>query len=219
MLRRLAQYVFASLAVLAVHSTAHAIDASGRWQSDSGNTFIIPASRTEFELIKRPLKGKDELIQARWIEGMVGTQFTYLSNQQTCTATFNLRNPDSLHVVCGTAPANTWTRVAQAPRGRPGGLVGTWKSSSGNTFLVPEWSRTEFDIVVTHTDGKKEIYKAHWVEGLEGTQFTYGPAGSINTATRNGENQDQIRIVGPKGDVFIWQRVDTGMPAPRDDRQ
>jgi hypothetical protein len=196
------------LFVLAPKS-ASAASAAGTWKSTSGNTFVIPDSKTEFDVVRQGPDGARELMKARWVEGMTGTQFTYRSNGVTCTATFNQRDPDMLRVVCGNQQPSVWTRVAEQKTGR--GLVGTWYSTTGNMFTIPEKSRDEFDIVVKLTNGQKALYKARWVDGMVGTQFTYSaqPGQKPNTGTRNGENRDQIRIVDATGKVSIWYREGT----------
>jgi hypothetical protein len=202
-MRHVALVTISVLGLLAVTSRPAAAGAAGTWRSTTGNTFLIPDATSDFDLVKQGVDGSRELLRARWVEGMTGTQFTYLSNNVTCTATFNLRNPDSLRVVCGREAPSFWTRIVEARTGH--GLVGTWRSTSGNQFMIPEKTQNEFDIVMTRPDGRKELYRARWIDGMVGTQFVYG--NPPNTGTRNGEDRDQIRIVGADGVVTIWQRV------------
>jgi hypothetical protein len=204
-MRHLVLIAVTVIGLVALSASPAEAGAAGTWKSTTGNTFLIPDASGDFDIVKQGTDGSRELLRAKWVSGMTGTQFQYVSNKITCTATFNLKDPDMLRVVCGSDPASVWTRIVEARTGR--GLIGTWVSTSGNTFLIPEKSSNEFDIVITYTTGKKEILKARWIDGMVGTQFTYGnPA---NTGTRNGEDRDQIRVVGSKGEVTIWQRQGT----------
>ena len=84
--------------------------------------------------------------------------------------------------------------------------VGIWKSTSGNVFIIPN-NPKEFDIICKKTDGTKELLTAKWVEGLVGTQFTYGPV----TCTFNSKNPDSMRVEQPdkaNGKIVnFWVRV------------
>jgi hypothetical protein len=177
---------------------ASASGAVGTWQSDSGNTFVIPDSKTDFDLIMTMPDGRQTTFKAAWVQGMVGTQFVY--GNPRCTATINRRDTDVLHVVCGDDQSNTWVRVA-AQHDRPGGVVGSWHSTSGFHFAIPKFSRDVFDILMTAPNGTKSLMKGQWVEDLVGTQFIMGKY----TCTFNSQDPDEIRVVA-SDEKFIWQR-------------
>jgi hypothetical protein len=196
-MRSLLLAVFTFAAVVAAPRIASAAGAVGTWQSDSGNTFVIPDSRTDFDLIMTRPDGQQTVYRAAWVQGMVGTQFAY--GNPRCTATINRRDPDVIHVAC-PQQNTTWVRVAQQ-HGRPGGIVGTWHSTSGFHFAIPKFSRGEFDILMTAPNGVKTLMKGDWVEGMVGTQFIMGKY----TCTFNSQDPDEIRVVA-SDEKFIWQR-------------
>lgn len=80
--------------------------------------------------------------------------------------------------------------------------TGTWSSTSGNVFTIPLVSGASFPIILTDPTGKKGVFQASWVEGMSGTQFTYGP----NTCTFNRNDPDRIRVQGPSVSSF-WTRI------------
>ena len=90
---------------------AHAASAIGVWKSTSGNVFIIPNNPKEFEIICKKTDGTKEVLTGKWVEGLVGTQFTY----GTVTCTFNSKNPDAMRVEqpgkAGDKIVNFWVRV------------------------------------------------------------------------------------------------------------
>jgi hypothetical protein len=187
--------------VISATSTAFAGSASGTWKSSSGNTFIVPDSSTDFDLIVVLADGGKDVYSARWVEGMVGTQFVYgRTGVSPCTATFNRRDENRIRVACPDVEPTFWTRVA-TQHGRPGGIVGNWRSTSGFHFAIPKFSRDEFDILMTSPQGDKTLMKGVWVEGMVGTQFVMGKY----TCTFNSQDPDEVRVVA-SDEKFIWQR-------------
>jgi len=197
-MRSLLLALFTFAAVVAAPRLAAASGAVGTWQSDSGNTFVIPDSKTDFDLIMTRPDGQQTVYRAGWVQGMTGTQFRYGANP-TCTATINRRDPDVIHVSCPQQDS-TWVRIA-TQHGRPGGIVGTWHSTSGFHFAIPKFSRDEFDILMTAPNGTKTLMKGQWIEGMVGTQFIMGKY----TCTFNSQDPDEIRVVA-SDEKFIWQR-------------
>jgi hypothetical protein len=185
------------VAAIAAPGSASADGVVGTWQSDSGNRFVIPDSKTDFDLIMTRPDGGQEVYRAQWVRGMVGTQFMY---GRGCTATVNRRQPDVISVACTGQMTTTWGRVA-VQQGRPGGIVGTWHSTSGFHFAIPKFSRDAFDILMTAPNGQKTLMKGVWVDGMVGTQFVM----SKYTCTFNGNDPDEIHVVA-SDEKFIWQR-------------
>lgn len=193
--RHLVFTAICTLGLLALSRSASAASAVGTWQSDSGWVFVIPDSKTDFDLIAKKPDGSKELWKARWVEGMVGTQFMF----GQCTVTINARDNDRARVVCGDE-VNHWVRVNV--KQRLNSIVGNWKSSSGFRFAIPATSRDEFQIIMTDPKGVKTLVDARWVEGMRGTQFTWGSY----TCTRKADDPDTIRLVGDDG-VYVWTRM------------
>lgn len=71
-----------------------AASAVGVWKSTSGNSFTIPASQTDFDIVCKNQKGEKSLLQGKWSQGKVGHQFTYGNGNVICT--FDVKNPDTL---------------------------------------------------------------------------------------------------------------------------
>ncbi|HEU0029551.1 MAG TPA: hypothetical protein VFQ53_02875 [Kofleriaceae bacterium] len=186
---------FVLLGLLVSHGSAHAASAVGTWQSDSGWVFVIPDSKTDFDLIAKKPDGSKELWKAHWVDGMVGTQFQF----GQCVVTFNSKDTDRARVVCGDE-VNHWVRVNQ--KQRLDSIVGNWKSSSGFRFAIPATSSDEFQIIMTDPKGVKTLVDARWVEGMRGTQFTW----ASYTCTRKADDPDTIRLVGDDG-VYVWKRM------------
>jgi hypothetical protein len=98
--------------------------------------------------------------------------------------------------------------AAWAGQARAASAIGVWKSTSGNVFIIPN-NPKEFEIVCKKTDGTKQVLTGKWVEGLVGTQFTYGN-GTV-TCTFNAKNPDAMRVENLDKDqkkvVTFWVRV------------
>lgn len=186
-------------AVAAGPRTAAAGEAFGTWKSDSGATFVIPESKTDFDLIVTRPDGTQVVYKGRWVDGEVGTKFQYGDNKaDPCVARFSRKDPDKIRVTCADDQKATWLRVA-TQRHRTGGIVGTWRSTSGFHFAIPKFSKTEFDILMTSPTGVKTLMKAQWIE--VGTQFEMGKY----TCTFDEDDRDEIRVVA-SDEKFIWQR-------------
>ena len=96
---------------------------SGRWSSSSGARFsVIPGPRGAgwFYVAGTSSTGARTLGVARWSPGLEGTQFTYVMNYATHTATLNARTRSTI-VVAGVSTPTTWTRLDPAPRRPRGG--------------------------------------------------------------------------------------------------
>jgi hypothetical protein len=181
--------------ICALAVPAEAGSAVGTWTSDTGATFVIPESKTDFDLIVTRPNGKREVYKAHWVEGLVGTQFTY----GDCTSTISGQDEDAIRTACAKT-TSMWRRVA-VQRGRIDGIVGTWHSTSGFHFAIPKFSRTSFDILMTAPDGTKTLMEGVWVAGKVGRQFTMGKY----TCTFTEDDRDIIRVVAVD-EKFVWQR-------------
>lgn len=75
--------------------------------------------------------------------------------------------------------------------------VGVWRSSSGNTFIIPPFDAAPFVMVLVAPNGTRELYTGRWTPGLEGTQFTYAkPNTKALTATFDSRNANTIKVLG-----------------------
>lgn len=83
---------------------------------------------------------------------------------------------------------------------------GTWKSDSGNTFIVPLIGAGAFDFIKVAPTGAKELVRGSWVAGMEGTQFVYSVGAVRHTCTFNGQNPDRIHVASGAKTNF-WTRV------------
>lgn len=168
----------------------------GTWMSTSGNVFEIPRTRgRKFDMVVTYKNGRRGLMHGAWVPGMVGVQFTYTDGRYRYTGTFTGGR------VRVTAPGTTswWRRHYRRSHGMR--AAGVWRSTSGNTFTVPA-QRGSFNIILTTPRGGKQLYRAHWVAGMEGVQFRY--AG--NTATFNAAS-GRLRVVDTGGRVNFWTRI------------
>lgn len=92
---------------------AWAASPSGVWRSTSGNTFTIPSSRTDFDIIIKTPKGQKFLGHGAWVKGRVGQQFTYTVDgypNLTAKCTFAPNSPNTMRVE-GPAGVQYWVRV------------------------------------------------------------------------------------------------------------
>ncbi len=85
-------------------------------------------------------------------------------------------------------------------------VYGVWTSTSGNRFEIPRGPEGTFDLIMKATSGKLSLMRGGWVEGMEGTQFTYGTKGNLNTATFSNDDPNRIRVVSPNGKANFWTR-------------
>lgn len=83
---------------------------------------------------------------------------------------------------------------------------GTWKSDSGNTFIIPLIGSGDFDIIKVAPTGAKSLLSARWVPGMEGTQFSYQFNGAVYTGTFNGNDPDRVRVASGAQANF-WVRI------------
>lgn len=92
-----------------------------------------------------------------------------------------------------------------AARRRPPGAYGTWRSNSGNTFVIP-YSKTSFDIIITLANGQRQIGQGSWVEFPR--RFTYTVSGMRGSCVATFDYQDpnRIRVEGPNGTNY-WTRA------------
>lgn len=77
--------------------------AAGVWWSTSGNMFVVPAQRGNFNIIMSSPRGAKKLFQAYWVPGMEGVQFRYGAGPNRAaynTATFHAPTR-TLRVVSG----------------------------------------------------------------------------------------------------------------------
>ena len=186
---------------------AQAQSPSGTWRADTGSTFIIPlVTGNEFDMVLVQPNGTKELRHAAWVQGMEGTQFAYRLGAVTKTATFNAANPDRMVLASSDgAPNLFWTRLRHPEFGWRG-ILGTWKSTSGNTFVVVDRGRT-FHIILTAPNGARTLLEASWIPGMEGTQFNYTMNNTRNVGTRMPRDENQIRMESGNGQVNSWTRI------------
>ena len=87
--------------------------------------------------------------------------------------------------------------------------VGVWRSTSGNTFIVPPFDASPFVMVLVAPNGTRELYTGRWTAGLEGTQFTYAKPNSQGlTATFDSRNANTVKVVGG-GTNTTWTKSGT----------
>jgi hypothetical protein len=186
-------------------SSAEAQSIYGFWRSTTGNTFEVPNSRSfRFDLILTRPNGQRSVLPGRWVAGMMGSQFTYVSGAERCTGTFSATRPDVVRVVCGGSNRVSWWKRSASRRSRAAAYSGIWRSTSGSVFNVP-FSRRAFNIIATWPNGRKDVYQAYWVPGMVGVQFRYGnPA---ITVTYNPNTPGRLRVVDARGRVFWWTRI------------
>ena len=96
MVMRLNLVVAAMFVAVMWAGEARAVSAIGVWKSTSGNVFIIPNNPKEFEIDCKKTDGTRQVLVGKWVQGLVGTQFTYGNGTITCT--FSSTNPDSMRV-------------------------------------------------------------------------------------------------------------------------
>lgn len=94
-----------------------------------------------------------------------------------------------------------FTASAEAER-----IYGFWRSSSGNKFEIPRGREGSFDLIMKAPSGKLSLMRGAWVEGMEGTQFTYGTGGAVNTGTFSNDDPHRIRVVPARGKATFWKR-------------
>lgn len=193
---------------IAFTATASAASPAGEWRSTSGNVFVIPkATGGRFDVVLVPPKGASRLYQAGWVKGMRGSQFKYGAKWQM-TATFNGKNPNKIRVVSTKSKPTMWTRISLPPS-RPSAIAGTWLSTTGNRFTIPNNKNTLYVITKYKKSGKKTLSNAQWVKGMRGTQFRYGKGCSATINRRN--DTVQASCTSSKGAPSVWTRV--GAPA------
>lgn len=111
------------------------------------------------------------------------------------------RSLRSFLFVISLLAAFAWARPARAQD--PSGV---WKSDTGNTFIIPPAVTGDFDMIKVVPAGTKELLRAAWVTGMEGTQFAYMTGGVRYVCTFNGQNPDRIQVAyGEKAN--FWTRV------------
>ena len=96
-----------------IAQVARAASASGVWRSTSGNTFTIPRSSTDFDIIIKTPKDQRFLGHGTWVAGKVGQQFTYTVDgypNLTARCTFAPTTPNTMRVE-GPAGVQYWVRV------------------------------------------------------------------------------------------------------------
>lgn len=97
--------------------------------------------------------------------------------------------------------ASSWTSVNAA------GASGVWKSTSGNTIIIPDNPKA-FDVVVMSTNGKVLHMGGSWSPGLTGSQFTYTYGNQQNVCVFTTGNPNQIICHSSNG-RSVWNRTHT----------
>lgn len=86
--------------------------------------------------------------------------------------------------------------------------VGVWRSTSGNVFTIPP-SKTDFDIIVKTTDGRKLLGRGQWDKQWIGYRFFYWVEGYPNkygVATFLPDTPDTLQVQYD-GRTTFWQRM------------
>ena len=85
-------------------------------------------------------------------------------------------------------------------------MAGSWQSTTGSVIRIPGGS-DNFDLVVTHKDGKKFLLQAHWIQVGSKFEFTneYGKRVRAYLDPAN-SNQVVVETVAT-GSINYWQRV------------
>ena len=83
----------------------------GTWRSTSGNSFVIADRGRSFHIILTDVNGRKSILNASWIPGMEGTQFTYQNGPVRATITRMPSDNDQVRVESSDGKVNTWTRV------------------------------------------------------------------------------------------------------------
>lgn len=192
---------------------AEAASIYGRWRSSSGNEFHITPSGSRLHLTVAFTNGAVKALSGRWVRGMGRTQFVYWDGSGSYTGTFSASDPGRIRVVSPSG-AVTWWRRAHAHAPGRSRIFGTWRSTTGNLFQVPAAGRRRFDLIVTHTDGRREVFMAHWVRGMRGSQFEYTTRGVRYTGTFSPTDPNRIRNTNSSGGVSWWTRYYGGVPQP-----
>lgn len=186
---------------------AEAASIYGAWRSSSGNVFHITQAAGGFRLNVRLTTGQSKILRGNWVSGMQGLQFTYWDGAKI-TGTFRPGDPNRIRVVSGNT--TTWWRRMGASRAPARGatIFGTWRSSTGNLFEVPFDGARQgaFDMILTHTNGRREVIRGRWVSGMRGTQFAYRSRGVRFTGTFRPGDPNRIRLAGSSGQVSWWTR-------------
>ena len=82
------------------------------------------------------------------------------------------------------------------------GAVGTWTSSTGNTFKIPR-SRSHFDLIITTTNGLRMIGQGAWVQYPNTFTYTVSGVSGSSVCTFDGQG---IKVQGPGGTSY-WRRL------------
>ncbi len=86
-------------------------------------------------------------------------------------------------------------------------LAGTWKSTNGNLISIPS-TPDDFDLIIKHVDGHKELTHAHWTSGMVGIEFWFESEKGVKVVCTYNRGKDQVRTVNTKnGKENWWVRV------------
>jgi hypothetical protein len=83
---------------------------AGHWRDPEGNLWTVPETRNDFDLAYRSRDGRrQQLFVARWVDGLVGTEFEARVEEDRFEATWSPSNLDRLRVRIN-GKRTFWTR-------------------------------------------------------------------------------------------------------------
>ena len=85
-------------------------------------------------------------------------------------------------------------------------MAGSWQSTTGSVIRIPA-GRDNFDLVVTHSDGKKFLLAARWLR--VGAEFQFkNEYGKQVRASLDPRDPNQVRVeTVSTGSINYWVRV------------
>ena len=190
-------------ATMFLGNISHAEVVDGIWRRDDGAKFMIPITYEDgFPIIYVPYEGEPLLRWSNWVDGMEGTQIEYLSPSKVrWTLTQAQDDPDRIRMESVNG-IFTLRQIEAMNRTAPG--LGIWRSDSGNRFFLFELEE-QLWLVIWRPSGEKELHTAQWIQGLEGTQFTY-KSNKEYSVTINASDPDKAIAVGG-GRRYVWNKI------------
>lgn len=96
-------------------------------------------------------------------------------------------------------------------------IFGTWRSTSGNIFVVNGSEYGGFNLTWIQPSGQQALLRGSWVQGLRGTQFQYWDLNGYGyTGTFSSRDPNRIRVTTSTGATTWWYRhvPQAAQPAP-----
>ncbi len=86
-------------------------------------------------------------------------------------------------------------------------IFGTWRSTSGNIFVVNSTGYGGFSLTWIQPNGQQALLRGNWVAGLRGTQFQYWDLNGYSyTGTFSSRDPNRVRVVTNTGTTTWWYR-------------